>query len=62
MTQNNQIGRKASPQRGILSVKVISILFVGLLVAGTVPVTHSYPSAKANISNIWLAARNSGIL
>ncbi len=43
--------------KGVLSAKILSIFLVGLLVVGTVPTTHSYPSAKADFNNIWLAAK-----
>ena len=57
MNKTEQSKTQVSAPGGVLSVKIISILLVGLLVVGTVPTTHSYPSAKADFSNIWLAAK-----
>ncbi len=57
MNKTEQSKTQVSASGGVLSVKIISILLVGLLVVGTVPTTHSYPSAKADFSNIWLAAK-----
>ncbi len=57
MIRTSRSNNTVSIPKSVLSVKIFSILLVGLLVAGTVPVTHSYPSAKADFNNIWLAAK-----
>jgi len=58
MSRSDQSKSTVSDEkRSVLSVKLGSIFLVGLLLVGTIPVTHSYPSAKADINNIWLAAK-----
>ena len=57
MDRTDQSKTRISPPKGVLSVKILSILLVAFLIVGTVPTTHSYPSAKADFNNIWLAAK-----
>ena len=57
MKRNDQCEIQVSPPKGFPSVKIISIILVGFLIVGTIPTTHSYPSAKAGFNNFWLAAK-----
>ena len=57
MKEADQYAIQVSPLKGFASVKIILIILIGFLVVGTVPTTHSYPSAKAGFNNFWLAAK-----